>query len=117
MLGRRRRPCLARIDLRLPSGIDGLVSTQLVGITLVVRDAAGPEAVAMFPGEPSSLTHLLHVLHVGRERRERGVASADQRLVEEIDLPIAEVEPDIAQESSEPVTVADVGFQIEIATE
>src|SRR5215213_11619085 len=114
MAGYRRRD---RVDLPLRSSFDGLVSTQFVGISLVIRDAAGPQPVAMFPGKLPRLTNLVHVLHVRRECRERGVAGADQGLIDEVDLPVAEVEPDIAQEPSEAVTVADVSFQIEVATE
>ena len=64
----------------------------------------------MLSGKLPRLTNLRHVLHVRRERRECGVASADQHLIDEVDLPIAEVEPDVAQEPSEVVPVADVGF-------
>ena len=71
----------------------------------------------MFAGKLPRLTNLVHVLHVRRECRERGVASADQRLVDKVDLPIAEVEPHVSQETAEAVAVADVSFQIEIATE
>src|SRR5215212_11100432 len=51
LLGGRLRLRLGRTDLRLRPGIDALVSTQLVGISLIVRDAAGPQSVAVLLGK------------------------------------------------------------------
>src|SRR5215208_6649149 len=66
LLGGRLRLRLSGTGLRLGPGIDALVSTQLVGISLIVRDAAGPESVTVFAGKLPRLANLLHVLDVRR---------------------------------------------------
>src|SRR5215213_4464275 len=51
LLGRWLRLRPGRTGPRLLSRIDALRSTQLVGISFIVRYAAGPQPVAVLPGK------------------------------------------------------------------
>jgi hypothetical protein len=68
-------------------------------------------------GELLRRPHLIDVLDVGREGAEGGVPRARQRLIEEVDLAAAKIEPDVAQEPVEAVALRDIALQINFTSE